>query len=236
MNYAGNFLTTGTMDLYVASPETNGKVPVVLVYQEAFGVNHHIRSVCERLAREGFLAVAPDLFHREGRRIEIPYAERRSIMPYLSKLTNKDILDDTKRAIEFLNELPTADVQNISSIGFCVGGFASALAATAFPLKKMISFYGGGMVKRRDGIGLTPFLDDLKKIQAKCLFFFGGKDSSISHDDIGNLENTLVRAKIPFEVEIFEHSDHGFFCDERKSYNQIDASLAWKKSLAFLRE
>lgn len=236
MNYSGNFLTTGTMDVYVASPEIKGKVPVVLVYQEAYGVNHHIRSVCDRLAREGFLAVAPDLFHREGRRIEIPYNERRSIMPYLEKLKNHEILEDTRKTLDFINELPTADVSNINTIGFCIGGFASALVAAHFPVKRMISFYGGGMVKLRDGIGLEPIIDELGLIKGKCLLFFGGKDASISHDDIGMIESKLSSSQIPYEVDIFEHSDHGFFCDERKTYNQVDASIAWKKSLSFLRQ
>lgn len=240
MNISGNFLTTesnqGLMDIYVASPEIKSKFPVIIVLQEAFGVNSHIRSVCDRLASEGFLAAAPDLFWREGRRIEVPYAERKNIMPLLGKMTNQNIIQDVRRTINFLDELPTADTNIVHSLGFCVGGFASALTATKLNIKKMISFYGGGMVHPRDGIGLTPIIEDMSAIKSKCLFFFGGQDASISHEDINTIEKKLTASKVGFEVNIFENSDHGFFCDERKSYNQVDASIAWKKSVAFLKD
>lgn len=235
-----NFLTietqSGLMDVYVASPETENKVPVVLVFQEAFGVNSNIRNICDRLAKEGFLAAAPELFHRAGRRIEIPYTERQKFMPLLAQMTNEDILQDAADTLRFLKDLPNADLSKVSTIGFCVGGFASALCATRMDVAKMISFYGAGMVKRREGIGLSPILEGMDNIKASCLFFYGGKDVSIPPGEINQIEKKLTASEVPFEVDIFENSDHGFFCDQRKTYNQQDASIAWKKTLKFLRE
>ena len=235
-----NFLTietqSGLMDVYIASPEAEDKVPVILVFQEAFGVNSHIRNICDRLAKAGFLAVAPELFHRAGRRIEIPYTERQKFMPLLGQLTNEEIVQDARDTVKFLKDITNADLNNISTIGFCVGGFASALCAARMEVKKMVSFYGAGMVKKREGIGLEPILDEMNKIQAPCLFFYGGKDVSIPYSEINLIEKKLTASEIPFEVDIFEHSDHGFFCDQRKSYNQEDASIAWKKTLKFLKE
>jgi carboxymethylenebutenolidase len=239
MTISGNFLTCetnqGLMDIYVASPATKEKVPVVIVLMEAFGVNAHIRSVCDRLAQEGFLAAAPDLYHREGRKIEIDYADRKEITPLLGKLTNQGIIQDVRTTINFLEDLPAANTQSVSSLGFCVGGFASVLAATKLKLEKMISFYGGGMVHARDGIGLTPIVNDMMAIKSKCLFFFGGQDATISHDDIGTIEKKLTSSKVKFEVVIFEKSDHGFFCDERKSYDGESAKVAWNKTISFLK-
>ncbi|MFP5385877.1 MAG: dienelactone hydrolase family protein [Bacteriovoracia bacterium] len=236
----GNFLTCetkkGLMDIYVSSQQTRIRLPIVLVFQEAFGVNSHIRSICDRLAEEGFLAAAPDLFHRMGRRIEIPYSERKSIMPLLAKMRNQEIVEDARETLNFLDVLPTADTNNYSTLGFCVGGFSSALCATQMNVKKMVSFYGAGMVRPREGVGLTPFIDEMKKIKAPCLFFFGGMDASIPRTDIIEIEKKLSASKVSFEADIFENSDHGFFCDERKSYNQEDASIAWKKTLQFLRQ
>lgn len=236
---SGTFLTCeashGLMDIYVASPETDKKLPVIIVLQEAFGVNSHIRSVCDRLAREGFLAAAPELFHRIGRRIEIPYGDRKQFMPYLASLTNDEIIQDVEDTIKFLSDLPTADTSTISTIGFCVGGFASALCGTRLQIEKMISFYGAGMVNPREGIALRPLAPEMNSMKGKSLFFFGGKDASIPHTDIYEIEKALTAAEVPFEVVIFENSDHGFFCDERKSFNQQDASLAWKKCLKFLK-
>jgi carboxymethylenebutenolidase len=237
---SGNFLTCetnqGLMDIYVSSPDIKEKLPVVIVLQEAFGVNAHIRNVCDRLANEGFLAAAPELFHREGRRIEIPYGERRDILPLLGTLSNQKIIQDVRSTINFLEDLPTADTHNINTIGFCVGGFASVLAATKLNIKKMISFYGGGMLHTREGIGLTPIINDMGAIKSKSLFFFGGKDATIPHNDIVEIEKKLKSSKVPSEIVIFENSDHGFFCEERKPYNQVDASQAWKKSISFLKE
>lgn len=224
----------GLMDIYVSGP--SNAAPVVIVLQEAFGVNNHIRSICHRLSDEGFFAAAPDLFHREGRKIDVPYGERKSIMPLLGKMTNQQIIQDVRNTINFVSELPNADVKNVNTIGFCVGGFASTLAATKLDIKKMICFYGGGMVHPREGIGLQPIIKDMSSIKAKCLFFFGGQDASISHDDIGAIETKLSESKVSFEVDIFENADHGFFCDERKTYDQEASVVAWKKSLAFLRQ
>jgi carboxymethylenebutenolidase len=240
MNIKGQFLTSetsqGLMDIYVASPVTKERFPVVIVMMEAFGVNQHIRNVCDRLAAEGYLAAAPDIYHRFGKRIEVPYGERKDIMPLLGQLTNDSIIKDIRTTINFIEDLPTADTKTIHTLGFCVGGFCSALAATKLTIKKMVSFYGGGMVHAREGIALTPIVKDLGLIKSKCLFFFGGKDASISHEDIGAIEEKLTASKVPFEVNIFENADHGFFCDERKTYSKDDAEIAWKKTLKFLKE
>lgn len=235
MNITKNFLTvetpTGLLDLYVATPEK--KSPVILVFMEAFGINHHIQSVCERLAQEGFMAVAPDFYHREGRRIVVDYGNREAIFPLLRKLTNDEIIEDVKCTLQFLKDLPSANVNELYSIGFCVGGFMSALSATQFDIKRMISFYGGGMVRPREGFQIKPFLDDLKHIKGKTLFFFGGKDASISDSDINVLRQSLARENVSHEIVIFENGDHGFFCDERKSYDSQAATAAWKRVLEF---
>lgn len=238
MTMSGKFLTcethNGLMDIYVSTPVTKEKVPVVIVLMEAFGVNAHIRSVCDRLAAAGFLAAAPDLYHRTGRRIEVDYADRKEIMPLLGKLTNQMIIQDVRTTINFLEDLPLANTQTVNTIGFCVGGFASVLSASKLKVDKMISFYGGGMVHPREGMSLVPILPDMAAIKSKCLFFFGGQDASISHEDIGTIEKKLTGSKVKFEVVIFEKSDHGFFCEERKSYDPDSARVAWDKTLNFL--
>lgn len=235
----GNFLTCetreGIMDVYVSSPPGPEKRPVVIVLMEAFGVNHHIQSVCDRLANEGFCAAAPDLYHRQGRKIEVPYDQRKDIMPLLEKLQNQDIINDVRSTINFLEDLPTADLRKVSTMGFCVGGLASVIAATRLQIHKMIAFYPGGLVHERPGFALRPVMPEMHLLKSKCLFFFGGQDASIPPLDVKEVEKKLTASKIPFEVDIYPNSDHGFFCDERKSFNQEDASLAWKKTLSFLK-
>lgn len=235
-----NFLTCetreGLMDIYVAGHDSNEKRPVVIVLMEAFGVNHHIRSVCDRFAAEGFLAAAPDLYHRQGRRIEVPYEQRKEMMPLLEKLQNQDIVNDVRNTINFLGDFPVADLNSVSTCGFCVGGYASVQAAMKLQISKMIAFYPGGLVHERPGFNLKPLLPEMHLIKSRCLFFFGGQDASIPLLDVKEIEKKMTASKVAFEVDIFPRSDHGFFCDERKSFNPEDAGIAWKKVIAFLRE
>lgn len=235
-----NFLTTetsqGLMDIFVARPESSAKVPIVIVLQEAFGVNHHIQAVCERLANEGFLAAAPDLYHREGRKIVVDYSDRQAIMPLLQKLTNNGIIQDVRETINFLENIPQVDTQNVSVIGFCVGGFASALVGTKLNVKNMISFYGGGMVRPREGFQLRPIIDDLPQIKAQSLFFFGGIDTSIPQTDVQAVDEKLKSSKVKYEIVVYPDADHGFSCDERKTYNAEATKKAWEKTLTLLRK
>lgn len=236
----GKFFTCETqqseMGIYVAEPVKITKAPVIIILQEAFGVNQHIRSVCDRFAAEGFLAAAPELYHRQGKHLEVPYTNMQEMMPLLRKLTNQEIIQDVRNTINFLEDLQVADTQNVSTVGFCVGGFASVLCATKLNLKKMVSFYGGGMVHPRESFTLTPLIQDMHLIKSKCLFFFGEEDRSIPREDIAMIEKKLVSSKVSFSVNIFENADHGFFCDERTAYNEEAASASWLKTLAFLKD
>lgn len=240
MSSNGNFLTvetnTGLMDVYVASPTDGEKYPVVIVLQEAFGVNSHIKDICHRLAAEGFLAAAPELYHREGRHLIASYEDRKAFMPLMGTLTNKGIVDDVRRTLNFLENLPAADLAKVHCIGFCVGGFAAALCATKLKLNKMVSFYGGGIVHAREGILLTPLMEDLKLIKTKSLFFFGGQDASIPMDDIQLIKEKLIKEKVPAEVVVYPEANHGFFCNERKSFNHEAAEAAWKVTMNFFKE
>lgn len=240
MSREGNFLTvetnTGLMDVYIASPSEKDKHPVVIVLQEAFGVNHHIKDICHRLADEGFLAAAPELYHREGRHLVASYEDRKAFMPLMSTLTNKGIIDDVRNTINFLENLPGADLSRIHCIGFCVGGFAAALCATKLKLDRVVSFYGGGIVHAREGFKLTPLLDDLKLIKSKSLFFFGGQDASIPMEDINVIKEKLASNKVPAEVIVYPEANHGFFCNERKSFNKQAAEAAWRVTLDFFKD
>jgi len=236
----GKFITCeskqGAMDIYIARPELKTALPVVIVLQEAFGVNHHIRSICDRLSNEGFIAAAPELFHRMGKHIEIPYTDRTQIMANLEQLTNESILSDVREAINFLESEMGIDTRRINTLGFCVGGFASALCASKLNVHKMISFYGAGMVNYREGFGLQPILGSLKQIKSQCLFFFGEMDGSIPLEEREEIKLKLKEGKVKFQMKIFPSSGHGFFCDERSTYNAEDARNSWEMLISFMKE
>ncbi len=225
----------GSMDIYVSRPHDNTDLPVMIVLQEAFGVNHHIRDVCDRLAHEGFIAAAPELFHREGKHLEVSYSDRDKVMSLLTKLTNDSILSDVRETINFLEREMGVDTRKVNTLGFCVGGFASTLCAAKLNVNKMISFYGAGMVHLREGIGLHPFINSLKEIKSQCLFFYGEQDSSIPLEEREYIKQKLKESKVKFEIKTFPSSGHGYFCDERGSYNAEDAKKSWEILISFLK-
>ena len=238
MNVTENYLTIGTpsgsMSVFTAAPEGK-KCPVIIVIQEIFGVNSHIKEVCRRLAKEGFLAMAPEIFHRSGNHVTADYTEKEAIMPLFRLLTNESLVSDIRDVISFLPELACADTNKIFTLGFCVGGFASVLAATELPITGAVSFYGAGVVRPREGLNISPYLEKLAEIKCPLLLFYGEKDVSIPESDRFEIRRVLDENHVPHEMVVFGHADHGFFCDERRTYHQESASVAWKKTLQWVR-
>ena len=208
----------------------------MIVIQEIFGVNHHIKEVCRRFAREGYLAMAPEIFHRKGKHITAEYGSRDAIMPFLSTMKNEDLISDVRDVMDFLPEIPHADAANVFIVGFCVGGFASVLAATELSLSGAISFYGAGVVRSREGISLRPYLDKLADVKCPLLLFYGEMDASIPESDRFEIRRVLDENHVPHEFVVYGHADHGFFCDERKSFNAEASQDAWKKVLSWTSE
>jgi carboxymethylenebutenolidase len=224
-------VTDGTsMNAHVARPVEEGKFPGMLVLQEAFGVNAHIRDVTERIAREGYVAIAPELFHRTGPGFEGRYDDFPSAMPHLQALTEQGQSDDIRAAYDWLRGHAQVAPDRIASIGFCMGGRASFLADATVPLQASISFYGGGIAP-----GLMPgLLHRAGDLHAPILLFWGGLDSHIPAESRNAVEDALTKAGKPYVNVNFSYADHGFFCDARSSYNATAAGLAWTLALQFL--
>src|ERR1700679_4057221 len=130
------------MNAFVARPSGDGRHPGLLVFQEAFGVNAHIRDVTERLAREGYVSIAPELFHRTGAGFEGKYDDFPSVMPHMKAMTENGTIADIRAAYGWLTNSNHVVPDKIASIGFCMGGRASFLASAVLPLQASISFYG----------------------------------------------------------------------------------------------
>src|SRR3954454_4232722 len=110
------------MDAYIALPGEDRSYPGIILLQEAFGVNHHIRNIAERLCNEGYVVIAPDLFHRTAKRIEVAYTDFSSVMPHIQALTKEGLTHDVRAAYNWLQQHPTITKERIGSIGFCMGG------------------------------------------------------------------------------------------------------------------
>jgi carboxymethylenebutenolidase len=236
MEIATGYVTLAVSDgtslrAYVAHPSGPFAPQGLLVFQEAFGVNAHIRDITERFARQGYLAIAPELYHRTGPGFECGYNDMQPAMPHMGALTAQGIEADARAAYDWLRANSTTPDVPIAAVGFCMGGRAAFLAALGLPLKCAISFYGGGIAPGPRGPGI---LGRAHELQAPMLFFWGGRDKHIGPEQSGAVAEALRAAGKDFVQVEFSDADHGFFCDARPSYNPTAAAEAWPLVLAFL--
>ena len=227
-------ISDGTnMQVFIAYPEGSAKSPGILVFQEAFGVNAHIRDVTERFAKQGFVAIAPELFHRTAPAgYEGSYSDFQSVMPHVMALKDASLEADLRATQEALVRHRAVDPQRIACVGFCMGGRVSFLADLILPLRAAISFYGGGIAKSERGPGL---LERVAQIHAPILLFWGGLDKHIGPDQRDAVADALRSAHKTFVSMEFADADHAFFCDARPAYNKQAAEQSWTLSLAFLK-
>jgi carboxymethylenebutenolidase len=221
-----------SMRAYVSRPSGAPKAGLI-VFQEAFGVNSHIRAVADRFAGEGYLAIAPEMFHRTAPGLEAGYTDFGAVMPHMQALKDPTLEADMRAAFDWLKNGSGSPALSISAIGYCMGGRCACHAAIILPLACGISYYGGGIAPSPFFPGLT---DRVKDLQAPVLFFWGGLDQHIGPDQVQIVNNALREAKKPHINVEFSFADHGFFCDVRASYNAEAAAEAWALTLAFLNQ
>jgi len=215
----------GDMQAYVARPAAGSPRIGILVFQEAFGVNGHIREVTERFAEWGFLAISPELFHRTAPPgFEAAYGDFDAVRPHVSAVDAAALQTDARAAYEFLC---ARGASRVAAVGFCMGGRAAYVANAHLPLEAAISFYGGG---------IAPGLLDLAPLQhAPILMFWGGADAHIPAEQYRAVADALTQAGREHEQVVFSAAGHGFFCDARESFHPAAAAQAWHLSTSFLR-
>ncbi|HUZ41576.1 MAG TPA: dienelactone hydrolase family protein [Acidimicrobiales bacterium] len=205
----------------------------VIVLQEAFGVNGHIRNVADRFADEGYLAVAPQLFHRDGSP-EIPYDDLPSAMTFMANLNKQGITNDLNATTDFLATLGFG-ASNIAAVGYCMGGTVAFFAATLGTIGATASFYGGGVATGR--FGLPPLLELAADLKSPWLGLYGDLDQSIPVDQIEALREATDAAPVATEIVRYAAGKHGFHCDARPdAYNEAGARDAHARVLAFFAE
>jgi len=212
------------MDLYVSRPAEGGHGAGIIVVQEIWGVNGHIRDVADRFARLGYLAVAPDVFHRTAPKFEAPYTEM-SGYPHANAMTAEGVRADLTAAHAYVLSQLSEDAP-VASVGFCVGGRLAFQANAWLPLAASVSFYGGGIAQ--SALGLVP------ELHGPSLLIWGGKDKHITSEHRRQVVDALHAAEKPFVHLLFDQADHGFFCDQRASYDKEAAADAWGLVVKFL--
>ena len=220
-----------TMGIHLAEPEGDPR-GAVIVLQEAFGVNDHIRDLCRRLAEAGYTAAAPHLFHRSGDP-ELGYEDMAAVMPFIMQLQADEIEADVQATLDELAGLGF-EPGRVAVIGFCMGGSISFVAGCFWPLGAAVSFYGGGIAQSR--FGMPPLFDLAPTLQTPWLGFFGDQDQSIPINEVEGLRGATERAKPETEIVRYADATHGFHCDARSSYHEASAKDAWGRTLTFLEQ
>ncbi len=204
-------------DLYVAAP-AGEPVAALVVIQEIFGVNAYIRSVADGYARDGFLAVAPALFDRVERGVELSYEgeDMQKAMALSKKLNMDDLLKDTAAAIEYARGQTG---KKTGVIGYCLGGSIAWLAACRLSVDAGVGYYGGK-------------IPQYSAEQPKCpvMLHFGSKDQHIPREAVAK-----IQASHPDVPVYLYDAGHGFNCDARASYDAASAKLARERSLEFIK-
>ncbi len=203
---------------YRADP-TGAPKGAIVVIQEIFGVNSHIRAVCDRFAGEGYVAVAPALFDRQERNFESGYSpdEIANARKFIASPDWAAMLRDVQAAIAEVKS-----VGPVGIVGFCMGGTVAFLAATRLDgLSAAVCYYGGR---------IAAFADE--KPRCPVQMHFGDQDQSIPMSDV----ETIKQKRPDCEIHVYPGAGHGFHCDERASFNEQSAKTAWQRTTAFLQK
>ena len=192
------------------------------------GWNSYIRSVAQRIADLGYVAMAPDLFHRTAPGFESSYTDFNPGIEQYKKMTDANLELDLKATYELLTHDEQVDRAHIGSVGYCMGGRASFLANAVLPLQAAAVYYGGGIA--------DTLLDRAKDQHAPLLIFSGGKDTHIGRDKQNALAAALKTAGKQYADVEFSEAEHGFFCDQRSSYNPEAAKESWEIFAEFFKE
>src|SRR5919108_293610 len=184
----------GKMDTYEAKPKEAGTYPGIVVLMEAFGLNDHIKKVTERIAQEGYIAVAPDLYHRESERI-VPYSDLQKALGMMNRLQDPKVMDDVGAAITHLKSQSNVKTGSIGVTGFCMGGRFTYLSAAHHnkDVKAAVAFYGGGIP-----MGSPSPLARTGEIGCPIYLFFGGKDPLIPADHVSQIRTELTNKQKNF--------------------------------------
>ncbi|MBC7905284.1 MAG: dienelactone hydrolase family protein [Rhodospirillaceae bacterium] len=224
----------GDLPAYAARPQGGKPVPVVLVVQEIFGVHEHMRDVCRRLAKQGYLAVAPELYARQGDPSKV--ADIPTLMKTIvSKVPDEQVLADLDSAAAWAAKSAGGDAAHLGITGFCWGGRMAWLYAAHNPrLKAAVAWYGR---LAGDATANTPRhpLDIAAELKAPVLGLYGGADQGIPLDSIEKMRAAVKAAKVPAEIIVYDGAPHAFHADYRPSYREQPAKDGWAHMLAWFK-
>lgn len=222
----------GDVPAFEAKPADGSPRGAVVVVQEAFGVNDHIKSIARRFAAVGYQAVAPHLFHRTGDPVFGYEGEFARLMPHMEALRDEEQLSDVDAVLEHLRDAGWVDGQ-IGIVGFCMGGRTTFLVSTRRTLGAGVGFYGGNIVSSNHD-NMPALIETLPALRTPWLGLFGDEDRTISIEDVERLRSEAASgATVDVEIRSYADAGHGFHCDARPSFAPEAAADAWDRTLAW---
>lgn len=216
----------GAFGAYLALPR-GGSGPGIVLLQEIFGVNAHIRDVAEQYAADGYVVLAPDLFWRQGHRIELGYdaADWQRAVALKGATSLNQAQADVRATARALRALPGVGT-SIASLGYCWGGLLSYHAAADGLVDAAVAYYGGG---------IQHALERADAIRTPLMLHYGGQDQHIPHDAVDQVVQRF-RGQDNVDIHLYAEAEHGFNCSHRAGYHQPSAALAHGYTLLFLSQ
>ena len=222
----------GEMPAYRAMPEGGKNLPTVLVVQEIFGVHEHIKDVCRRLAKAGYLAVAPELYARQGDVSKLTDIDQ--IRPIVAKVPDAQVMADLDAAAAWAAK-NGGDAAKLAVTGFCWGGRITWMyAAHNQKVKAGVAWYGRVVGQPNEMTPANP-IDVVKSINAPVLGLYGGADAGIPNDTVEKMREALKAAGKKSEIHLYPDMPHGFHADYRPSYRKAAADDGWQRALAWFK-
>ncbi|APR88082.1 Dienelactone hydrolase family protein [Minicystis rosea] len=216
------------MGAYVARPAGAGPHPGLLLFQEIFGINEHVRDVARRFAAEGYVVLAPELFHRFAPGYQGSYDDIPASIAMAGKLVPEGLVADIKASAAALAGHAAVAKGRIGAIGYCMGGGMAFAANALTELEAAVSYYGTPQAEMQEQLAAS--------LHAPMLFVWAGKDVYISLERRREVSDLMRKHGKPFVEAEWTSANHGFFCDAREDYHAASAKQAWALTLAFLAE
>ncbi len=225
----------GEIPGYRARPQKGGPFPVVLVVQEIFGVHEHIRDLCRRLAKVGYLAVAPELYARQGDVSGIKDIQE-IISKVVSKVPDEQVMSDLDAAAAWATSSQHGDAGRLAITGFCWGGRIVWLYAAHNPKLRAGAAWYGRFTGQTDELHPKHPLDIAAGVKAPVIGLYGGQDQGIPLDTVEKMRAALKAAGKDCEIIVYPESGHAFNADYRPSYRKTDAEDAWRRMLDWFKK
>jgi len=228
----------GEIPAYRAMPDKGKNFPVALVVQEVFGVHEHIKDVCRRFAKRGYMAIAPEMYARQGDVSKL--ADMSKVMEVVARVPDAQVMSDLDATVEYARKSGKADAKKLGITGFCWGGRVVWLYAAHNPrLKAGVAWYGR-LVPRPGAppseLQPTHPVDVAAALKVPVLGLYGGKDQGIPLESVEAMRKELAKSKSGSEIVVYPDAPHGFHADYRPSYRKETAEDGWARLLAWFKK